>query len=406
MQIGAFFLVMKNIILFDDDSWMQLLPLTFARPAGELILGICSIKDKWIELLGGQVSYITQDHLALSYPLIIEEDNFLINGSVIPSHSLASLIDQLAVNEALMDENTLIAARFPKHQFDLLMENKSIEELKGFQLKETPYHKLNFPWDIITHQATIIDLDIKLFAQEDQKIKASNSIQIVGPHPLYCADGCKLSNAIINTEKGPVYFGKNTLIMEGTLIRGPFALGNNGVVKMGAKIYGPASTGPGCVLGGEIKMSQFMDHSNKGHDGYLGNSVVGSFCNLGAGTSVSNLKNNLSTISSWNYTNKEYEDTGNNYLGAIIGDHVRTGINVQLNTGTTVGFSCNLYGSGFFPKYVPSFSWGSPSHLEPFILNQALEVAARAAQMKKTTFNPGDQEIFKEVFTFTKKFRK
>ncbi len=396
---------MRNIILFDDENWERLLPLTFAKPVAELRIGIWTIAEKWQFMLGGRVSYITQEHLTEKFPINIQDDNLLINGAVLPTRELANLIIHLDVNEALMNEDELIAARFPRAQFEAMQRDEPIQELQGYPLKDISFVSIEYPWHLFQYSEKAIAADFKLVTEGRESDPIHPSNQVLGPENVFIEEGAQVQCATINAELGPVYIGRGATVMEGCMIRGPFVLGDYGVLKMGTKIYGPTSLGPFCTGGGEIKNSVIQSHTNKAHDGYIGNSVIGSFCNLGAGTGCSNLKNTLSEVRVWSYQANSYIPTNTSFCGIFMGDHVKTGVNTQFNSGTIIGFSCNIMGEQTSRKFMPSYTWGTGQTYQTFQLVKAIEVAKRTTQQKHSHLDHKDEEIMKKIFHLTEKYR-
>ena len=368
---------MKNIILFDNEIRDYLLPFTFIRPVCEIRMGIFTNRERWERTLGGSASFITQDYLSEKYDITISEQNFLINGSVLPTPELVSLIKQMEHGEALLLKGELIAAVLEREQFNRLMY-EDIEELISFDLEDTPIVKLNRIWDIflLNQRAILDDFELMVKGRTSQPLSMTNTV-IGNPERVFVEPGAVVEGTIINTKAGPVYIGKNAEIMEGALLRGPLSLGEGTVVKMGAKMYGPTSIGPRCTVGGEIKNVVMFGYSNKGHEGYLGNSVVAEWCNLGADTNCSNLKNNWSEIKIWNYLTGMFEPTGQLKAGLFMGDFSMSGINSMFNTGTVTGICCNIFGGDFAPKYIPSFSWGGKQELTTYVPEKAFEAIER-----------------------------
>ncbi|MCB0657497.1 MAG: glucose-1-phosphate thymidylyltransferase [Saprospiraceae bacterium] len=395
----------RNIILFDDDSWEHLLPISFTKPVGELRIGVLTLREKWENLLGGTATYITQDHLAQAYPLKIEEDNYLINAAYLPSRELVKLIEQLNINEAIMDGEDLIGARFPRSQFDLLIREEPIRELNGFQIKDTPFFKINRPWHFFQYNEIAMQWDVEWLSKQHSFQIPDQSNHVIQGDRIYIEKGALVRNAFLNAEQGPIYIRKGAQVMEGTMIRGPFALGEQGVLKMGTKVYGPTTLGPGCTGGGEIKQSIMMAYSNKGHDGYLGNSVIGSFCNLGAGTSTSNLKNTLDEVAVWSYAENQFVQSGSPYCGTFMGDYVRTGIHTMLTTGTVIGPYCNLFGDGYFRKYIPAFTWGGPQGFQTFSLAKAQQIVEATHLSKNQPAKDLDWQIAEAIYHKTEAHR-
>mgnify|MGYP001308241530 CR=1 FL=1 len=395
----------KNIILFGDDNWFHLLPLTFTRPIAELRVGILTIKEKWEIHLNGHVSYITQDYLAEKYPINIEDDNLLINSTLLPSITILNYIKQLQLNEALLLGDELLAARLSADQFDLLSDDPaSLKTLKGINLEGVSgldISRIMRPYDIfmLNGQEIQNDFDVITKGRKSQPISETN--KIIGKHPVFLEEGAIMECCFVNTEGGPVYIGKNALVMEGCLIRGSLAVCEGAVIKMGAKIYGPTTAGPHCRLGGEVNNSVLFANSNKGHDGYLGNSVIGEWCNLGADTNTSNLKNNYLPVKIWSYVKEGFEDTGLQFCGLIMGDHSKAGINTMFNTGTVVGVASNIFGDGFPRTYIPSYSWGGASGFTTHQLKKAIETAEIVMKRRNQDMSDEDKKILEYIFLNT-----
>jgi len=396
---------MRNIILFDDESREQMLPLSYTRPVAEIRTGIFTIRERWERLLKGKASYITSEYLADRYPMHIEDDNIVINGALMPNDRLVRLMEQMEPNEALMDQGNLIAARLNSKQFEHLLHEESIEEISGIELVDTPFIHLAYPWDLFLFlRATIeYDFDLITHGRTSQSIPSNN--QVISPDAIFLEEGAHVTCSILNAQSGPIYIGKNAQVMEGSVIRGPVTIGEGSIVKMGSKIYGPTAIGPDCRVGGELKEVVMLGHSNKAHDGFLGNSIIGEWCNLGAGTTVSNLKNNYSNVRMWDHTTQSMRDTGLQFLGMVMGDHSKAGIQSMFNTGTMVGVACNIFGEGFPPKFIPSFSWGGASGLVPHRIEEAMETATRVMARRDITFGETDEKIFRNVFNLSAVYR-
>jgi UDP-N-acetylglucosamine diphosphorylase/glucosamine-1-phosphate N-acetyltransferase len=389
---------MRNIILFDDESREQMLPLSYTRPVAEIRTGIFTIRERWEKLLKGTASYITSEYLSGRFPMQLEDDNYVINGAIMPNDRLVRLIEQLEPNEALMEEGNLIAARLNRQQFELLLRDESIEEITGLELGDTPFIHLSYPWDLFLYLRATIEYDYHLITagRTSQSLPSNN--QVVAGDNIFLEEGAQVSCAILNAQSGPIYIGKNAHVMEGAIIRGPVTIGEGSQIKMGAKIYGPTAIGPDCKVGGEVKEVVFLGHANKAHDGYLGNSIIGEWCNLGAGCTVSNLKNNYSNVRMWDYSTRNMKDSGLQHLGMVMGDHSKAGIQTMFNTGTIVGVASNIFGEGFPPKFIPSFSWGGASGLSTHRLEEAMLTAKRVMARRDITFNGEDESILKKVF--------
>ncbi len=395
---------MRNIILFDDESREQMLPLSYTRPVAELRTGIFTIRERWEKLLKGTASYITSDYLNQRFPMVLEDDNIVINGAVMPNDRLVRVIEQLEPNEALMDDGDLIAARLNRFQFDNLFRDESIEQIEGLELSDTPFIHLAYPWDLFLYLRATIEYDYHLVTsgRTSQVIPSHN--QVLAPDNIFLEEGAQVTCSILNAQSGPIYIGKNAHIMEGSMIRGPVTIGEGTIIKMGAKIYGPTAIGPDCRVGGEVKEVVLLGHSNKAHDGYLGNSIIGEWCNLGAGTSVSNLKNNYSNVRMWDFNTQSMRDTGLQHLGTVMGDHSKSGIQTMFNTGTIVGVASNIFGEGFPPKFIPSFRWGGAAGLTTHRLEDALDTARKVVSRRDLVLSKEEEGILRHVFELTKTF--
>jgi UDP-N-acetylglucosamine diphosphorylase/glucosamine-1-phosphate N-acetyltransferase len=393
-----------NIILFDDNSWGNLLPLTFTRPVAEIRVGILKIREKWEVLSGVTCHFLTQQYLSKKYPVHINAFNLFINSSILPDTNLAIQIFNLKPNECLLKNNDILAICLNKEaaqSFDLSMT----AELNKIEYEDDVI-KINYPWDIFTHNGEGIKRDFELLTHGRKSAAISKTNNLLGAENIFFEEGAKAEFATINATTGPVYIGKDAEIMEGAIIRGPFALCNHSTVKMGAKIYGATTFGPHCKIGGEVNNSVIFGLTNKAHDGFLGNAVLGEWCNLGADTNNSNLKNNYAIVKCWNYPAKRFVNTGLQFCGLIMGDHSKSGINTMFNTGTVVGVSANLFGAGFPRNFVPSFSWGGAQGYETFMLPKAFEVAQLVMERRGTTLDETEKEILSTIFQLTAEFRK
>lgn len=396
---------MKNVILFDNEVWDQLLPLTFTRPVGEIRVGILTIKEKWEKWSNVPCSYITQDHLAAKFPLKIEDDNIVINGSLLPTAGICKLIEQLAPNEALLKDEELIAARLNNTQFQKLIKDEDIEELAGFDIGETPLLKINHLWDIFSINDAAIKEDFTNITKGRTSQPISKTNRVTAPDQIFLEPGAKVEHAILNASKGPIYIGKDAEIMEGCVIRGGLAMANNSVLKMGAKVYGATTLGPYCKAGGEVNNVVFTGYSNKGHDGFLGNAVIGEWCNIGADTNASNLKNNYSEVKLWSYAKEKFEKTGLQFCGLIMGDHSKCGINTMFNTGTVVGVSANVFGADYPRNFIPSFTWGGGQKYMTYTLTKAFETAEAMMKRRQLKLTEADVDIMQFVFKNSAKYR-
>lgn len=384
-----------NFILFDDYSRNHLLPLTFTRPVADIRAGILTIREKWELLLNAKTSTLTEPYLAIKYPIKKEKDTILINGSIIPDAQLVKQILTLKENESLICSEKIIAQRIDAVKLELSMdfENKDAKTIKW----KNPVQKIEYPWDIFSKNGELLLADFELLTKRRRSQKPDSSNIVLGKGKLFIEKGAKVFNASLNTENGPIYIGSNAEIMEGSMVRGPFALCNNSTLKMGAKIYGPTTIGPHCKVGGELNNVVFTGYSNKAHDGFLGQSVIGEWCNLGADTNSSNLKNTYDDVRVWNYPNQKFISTGLQFCGLIMGDHSKCGINTMFNTGTVVGVSSNIFGSGFQRNFIPSFAWGGTSGFKPYDLKKAMIVASKVLRRREKEFTDADKKIFQHI---------
>lgn len=381
--------LMKNKIqLIDTTQWNQLKPITFTRSCVDIRLGVFTIKEKW-ERLGMEVSVLTKPYLQ---PLYGEIRNFSlsVNSALLPEKSILNEILALNPGESLWQDEIWVAT------------NGTAEDAKKKSVVGA--NILCYPEDHFIYAGSEIKKDVLLIS--DQKWKTpSKTNAIIGKHKVYMAEDAKMECCILNTEEGPIYIGPDAHVMEGSILRGPTSIGDNTVVKMGARIYMNTSIGPWCKVGGEIKNSVFLGFSNKAHDGYMGNSVIGEWCNWGADTNNSNMKNNYLEVKLWNYADNSFRNTGHQFVGLMMGDHSKTGINTMFNTGTVIGVSCNIYGTGFPRKFIPSFSWGGVHGFKTYQLKKAIETA-EASQKRREIILPQVQiDMLSHLFAESSKYR-
>jgi len=393
-----------NIILFDSEARDHLLPLTATRPMGELRLGILTLREKWERYFRATASYITQDYLRDKFPIHIESENMVINAGVIPNQSLCDRIARLDISEALIFNGELIAARLNEGQFEQLIDDEEVHSLKGTEIDNDPSIVLiNHLWELtrLNDQAIKDDFALLTGGKRSEPIAPGNRI-IGSIQDVFVEAGVKMECCILNVSEGPIYIGKNAEVMEGCMLRGPIAIGNDAIVKMGARVYGPTTIGPGCRAGGEIARSIMMANSNKGHDGYLGDSVLGEWCNLGADTNSSNLKNNYSAVKLWDYATKKFEKTGVQFCGLFMGDHAKCGINTMFNTGTVVGVFANVYGAGYPRNFIPDFAWGgAEGGYRTYRIQDVFDTAEAVFTRRGMPFTDWDKSILQTVFDQT-----
>jgi len=388
-----------NYILFDGETRNSLLPFTYTRPVAEIRIGILTLREKWEKHLGLTTTTITEEYLEAKYPMVEMEENIMINASFLPTKELVAQIKNLKANEAIFKGDDVIAFFTTDSQeeinFEAYQQYDFDEEL--LQVKNT--------WDIFSmnNKAIQQDFDLLTEARTSQPIPAG--VQAVNPENIFIEEGAKLTFATLNATDGPIYIGENAEIMEGVVVRGALAMCENSVLKLGAKVYGATTIGPFCKVGGEVNNSVLFGYSSKGHDGFLGNSVIGEWCNLGADTNNSNLKNNYAPVKLWDYNTGRFAKTGLQFCGLMMGDHSKCGINTMFNTGTVIGVSVNIFGSGFPRNFVPSFSWGGASGFTEYKTNKVFEVAKVVMQRRGITFDLKDQAILEHVFAATSSYR-
>ncbi|MFK2819996.1 GlmU family protein [Flavobacteriaceae sp. LMIT009] len=389
-----------NYILFDGPSRNKLLPFTYTRPVADIRVGILTIREKWEKHLGFTTSTVTEDYLTEKYPMVELEENVMINASYLPNKELVASVKGLRENQAIFKEDDVIAFFAKEDQEEI--------DFSDYQIIEFEYETLTIEstWDIFSKNDTAIQLDFDLLIEGRKSRPIPKSNNVINPENVFIEEGANLEFTTLNASTGPIYIGKDSEIMEGSLIRGPFSLGEEAVVKLGAKIYGATTIGPGSRVGGEVKNSVLFQNSNKGHEGYLGNSVLGEWCNLGADTNNSNLKNNYAEVRLWDYETEGFARTGLQFCGLMMGDHSKCGINTMFNTGTVVGVSANIFGAGFPRNFIPSFSWGGKSGITTYLTKKAFEVAKVVMERRGEEFTDIDADILQHVFEETKKYRR
>jgi UDP-N-acetylglucosamine diphosphorylase/glucosamine-1-phosphate N-acetyltransferase len=388
-----------NYILFDGHRRNALLPFTYTKPVADLRIGILTIREKWEHYLGSTTTTITEDYLAEKYPMVEADQNILINSSFLPTEKLVDLIKELKENEAVLIGDEVVAFHTKDTQEEVDFEQYEFIEF------EDDCISIENTWDIFSKNDKAIQADFELLTKDRKSQPIPKSVNVIAPENIFIEEGAKLEFVTLNASAGVIYIGKNSEIMEGSVIRGPFALGEEAQVKLATKIYGATTVGPHCRVGGEVNNSVMMAYSNKGHDGFLGNSVLGEWCNIGADSNNSNLKNNYEEVKLWSYESERFEKTGLQFCGLMMGDHSKCGINTMFNTGTVVGVSANIFGSGFPRNFVPSFSWGGASGFSTYLTNKAFETARIVMSRRHIELTDMDKQILEHVFEQTKKYR-
>ncbi len=410
-----------NYILYDDDSRPNLLPFTHTRPVADIRCGILTMRERW-ELCLLKAGYVhgsaasqaralthgpisagtlTEAYLQQVFPLKEGKDNIYINGAIFASIDLATAIFNLQPGQVLVKGYQVIAARLHSKETDVAAFRDHVHSLPA-QYFEGELMQLKNVWDIFNCNDRAIRADFELITKGRNSAPVPGGITVNGAHNLFIEEGAHIyAGCIINAETGPVYIGKDTEILEGTLVRGPLAACDQAVIKMGSKIYGATTIGPGCKVGGEINNVIFFANSNKAHDGYLGNAVIGEWCNLGADTNCSNLKNNYGEIKIWHEATGKSVHTGLTFCGLLMGDHSKCGINTMFNTGTVVGVSCNIFGGGFPQKFIPSFSWGVSEGTIPYDFGKAMETANKMMGRRGKKLSDAEIEVYRHICEIT-----
>ena len=388
-----------NYILFDSDVRSSLLPFTYTRPVADIRIGILTIREKWEKFLGFTTTSITEEYLEDKYPMVELDHNILINASFLPTKNLVKQVSNLTNNQAIFKGEQVIAfftCDTQEHvDFDSYEQVEFKEEV--LQIKNT--------WDIFSLNDKAIQADFDLLTEGRTSQPIPAGVHVIHEQNIFIEQGATVSYSSLNASKGPIYIGKDSEIMEGSLVRGPFALGENSILKMGTKVYGATTVGPFSKIGGEVNNSVLFGYASKGHEGFLGNSVLGEWCNIGADSNTSNLKNNYAEVKLWNYQEERFTNTGLQFCGLMMGDHSKCGINTMFNTGTVIGVSANIFGSGFPRNFVPSFSWGGATGFTTYQLKKVFEVAKVVMKRRGLELSEADEKILHHVFDETSKNR-
>ena len=389
-----------NYILFDGPARNALLPFTFTRPVADILTGIMTIRQKWEMRLGSTTTTLTEEYLSAKFPMVELDENVMINASFLPNNTLAEMVSVLGPNQAIFKGDEVIAFYTNEEQEEVDFDTYEIIEYEGdcITIKNT--------WDIFSKNNLAIQEDFNYLTEDRKSQPIPKSVNVIAPENVFIEEGAKLEFVTLNASTGPIYIGKDTEIMEGSMIRGPFALCDNASVKMGSKVYGATTVGPYSRIGGEVKNTVIFAHSNKGHEGYLGDSVIGEWCNMGADTNNSNLKNNYEEVKLWSYETEGFAKTGLQFCGLMMGDHSKCGINTMFNTGTVVGVSANIFGTGFPRNFIPSFSWGGASGFTTYVTKKAFETARLVMSRREIEFDEQEAAILEHVFEESKKWRK
>jgi len=389
-----------NYILFDGPARNALLPFTFTRPVADILVGIMTIRQKWEMRLGSTTTTITEEYLSEKFPMVEMEENIMINASFLPNTVLAEMVSNLSANQAIFKGDDVIAFFTDENQEAVNFDTYEIIEFEGDCIR------IEHTYDIFSHNGVAIREDFELLTEDRKSQPIPKSVNTIAKENIFIEEGAKLEFVTLNATNGPIYIGKDAEIMEGSVIRGPFALCEGAIVKMAAKIYGATTIGPYSKIGGEVNNAVLFAYSNKGHDGFLGNSVLGEWCNIGADSNTSNLKNNYEEVKLWDYETESFEKTGLQFCGLMMGDHSKCGINTMFNTGTVVGVSANIFGAGFPRNFVPSFSWGGAAGITVYMTRKAFETARLVMSRRNIEFDEKEAAILQHVFDETKIWRK
>jgi UDP-N-acetylglucosamine diphosphorylase/glucosamine-1-phosphate N-acetyltransferase len=393
-----------NYILFDSAARNNLLPLTFTRPVADIRFGILTIREKWEKYLNERTSSLTENYLSVKFPLIEADINMLINGSICPTPELVSKIKKLSQGQTLIKGDTIIAMCLNAESLKNLGDTNA-DEMETIET-DLDFLKIENTWDIFNLNKEAINSDFGFLTNGRKSQPISPTNRCINPENIFIEEGANVEFAILNASTGPIYIGKDSEIMEGSKVRGPFALCEHAVLKMDSKIYGPTTIGPYSKIGGEVNSSVIFGYSNKAHDGFLGHSVLGEWCNLGADTNTSNLKNTYEEVKLWSYTEDCFVPTGLQFCGTIMGDHSKCGINTMFNTGTVVGVNANVFGPGFQRNFIPSYSWGGTHGLIDYDLKKALKTAEIVFKRRNIVFSAVEKAILTEIFNLTYKNRR
>jgi len=388
-----------NYILFDSDVRNSLLPFTYTRPVADIRIGVLTIREKWEKFLGFTTTTITEEYLENKYPMVELDKNILINASFLPSKNLVKQVSNLSNNQAIFKDEQVIAFFTSDTQ-----EHVDFDSYEQLEFKEEVLQIKN-TWDIFSLNDKAIKADFDLLTEGRTSQPIPNGVHTIQEENIFIEQGAIISYSSLNATKGPIYIGKDSEIMEGSLVRGPFALGENSILKMGTKVYGATTVGPFCKVGGEVNNSVLFGYSSKGHEGFLGNSVLGEWCNIGADSNTSNLKNNYAEVKLWNYQEERFTNTGLQFCGLMMGDHSKCGINTMFNTGTVIGVSANVFGSGFPRNFISSFSWGGAAGFTTYQIKKVFEVAKVVMKRRGIELTETDKKILLHVFDETSKNR-
>ncbi|HLV51283.1 MAG TPA: GlmU family protein [Flavobacterium sp.] len=388
-----------NYILYDGSVRNALLPFTFTRPVADIRIGILTIREKWEKYLGVTTTTLTEEYLSEKFPMVEMAENVMINASFCPNETLVEMITFLKPMQAIVKEDEIIAFFTTDDQEEVDFEQYELIDFDKDVLS------VEYSWDIFQKNDQAIREDFELLTQDRKSEPIPSTVQVLGAENIFIEEGAVLNFCTLNATTGPIYIGNDAEIMEGSVIRGPFALGEHAQVKLATKIYGATTVGPHCRVGGEVNNSVMFAYSNKGHDGFLGNAVLGEWCNIGADSNNSNLKNNYESVKLWDYETERFVNTGLQFCGLMMGDHSKCGINTMFNTGTVVGVSANIFGAGFPRNYISNFTWGGAQGTQAYLPKKAFETAKIVMSRRNIEFSESDENILMHIFNETKEWQ-
>ena len=374
------------------------------RPVGDIRIGILTIREKWEKRLNAKTSSLTDNYLSRKYPTIKEDTNVLINGSVCPTDEIIELVQKLEPGQTIISGETIIALHMSAEELDRPGDPPA-EGIQELEVKERPL-QVSHTWEIFSKNDIALREDFDFLTKGRKSYPLNKTNVVLGDNQVFLEKGAKVNCAVLNTTNGPVYIGEGAEVMEGSMLRGPIAICDHAQVKMLAKLYGPTTIGPYSRVGGEVNNSMIFGYSNKAHDGFLGHSVIAEWCNLGADTNTSNLKNTYDCVRLWSYSKQTFVNTHLQFCGLIMGDHSKSGIATMFNTGTVVGVNSNIFGPGFQRNFIPSFTWGGTTGHSGYKLEKALEVAEAVFKRRGITFDETERALLTDIYRLTLKNRR
>lgn len=386
--------IMQIVLIDNEDNRRQLLPITYTRPAADICVGLYTLEERWKEYLPGDYSHMTAEYLRELYPApaSVDDMTLYVAGNVVADEAIAAAASSLRPGQRLVTDGLVIASRGDDASCDIAYAGEVLA--------------LRHVYDIFTLNDRIIKLDFAkaTAGRESRSLSATNTV-IGDPTLIFVEEGAFVECSSLNTLGGPIYIGKDATVMEGCHLRGPIAMLEHSQANMGCLIYGATTLGPYCKVGGELNNVVMLGYSNKGHDGFLGNSVVGQWCNLGGGTIASNLKNDYSEIKLWNYPASRFLRTGLQFCGLIMGDHSKSAINTTFNTATTVGVGCNIISEGMPRVFIPSFSKGGTAGFDNVNMAEFFAIARRVMARRNKELTPAHQRMYEAIADYSDSFK-